>query len=122
MAVERDGHKLRLWFPTLRSGRPSLLRYVAETEKMPTRIALTFFVLFSWIVSSAIAQEPATSLQPVSAIEYFHRTYEGKMGGKYPITMDLKKSGNVLKGSYQYKAKLVSSKSRERLTPRQNLP
>ena len=26
MAVEVDGHKLRLWFPTLRSGRPSLLR------------------------------------------------------------------------------------------------
>ncbi len=24
--VERDGHKLRLWFPTLRSGHPSLLR------------------------------------------------------------------------------------------------
>ena len=28
-AVERDGHKLRLWFPTLRYGRPSLLRYQA---------------------------------------------------------------------------------------------
>ncbi len=27
MAVERDGQKLRFWFPTLRSGRPSLLRY-----------------------------------------------------------------------------------------------
>jgi hypothetical protein len=25
-AVEVDGHKLRLWFPTLRSGRPSLPR------------------------------------------------------------------------------------------------
>jgi hypothetical protein len=24
--VQRDGHKLRLWFSTLRSGRPSLLR------------------------------------------------------------------------------------------------
>jgi hypothetical protein len=25
-AVESDGHKLRLWFPTLCSGRPSLPR------------------------------------------------------------------------------------------------
>jgi hypothetical protein len=25
-AVERDSQKLRFWFPTLRSGRPSLLR------------------------------------------------------------------------------------------------
>ena len=29
-AVERDGHKLRLWFPTLRSGRPTLLRLGAS--------------------------------------------------------------------------------------------
>lgn len=33
-AVERDGHKLRLWFPTLRSGRPSLLRYAHICESV----------------------------------------------------------------------------------------
>ena len=33
LAVEWDGHKLRLWFPTLRSGRPSLLRVSALDMK-----------------------------------------------------------------------------------------
>lgn len=72
---------------------------------MLTRIALIFFMLSFGVVSSAIAQEPATTVQPISATEYFHRTYEGKIAGEYPIVMDLKKSGNVLKGSYQYKGK-----------------
>jgi hypothetical protein len=86
--------------------RRSSARYVAETKsKMPTRIALIFLALFSGVVSSAVAQEPATALQPIAATEYFHRIYEGKIAGKYPITMDLKKSGNTLKGSYQYKGK-----------------
>jgi hypothetical protein len=35
----------------------------------------------------------------------FHRTYKGKIGGKYAITMDLTKSGNELKGSYKYAGK-----------------
>jgi hypothetical protein len=34
MAVERDGHELHLWFPTLRSGRPSLLRYSVKQQKI----------------------------------------------------------------------------------------
>lgn len=71
---------------------------------MLAKIALTFFVLFSGL-SSAIAQGPTTTLQPTSTKEYFHRTYEGTIAGKYPITVDLKKSGNVLKGSYRYKGK-----------------
>lgn len=71
---------------------------------MLTRITLTFFVLFS-VWASAIAQSPTTTVQPTSTMEYFHRTYEGTIAGKYPITVDLKKSGNVLKGSYQYKGK-----------------
>src|ERR1039457_5429522 len=72
---------------------------------MLTRIALTFFVLSAGVVSLAIGQGPATTPQPTSAMEYFNRTYEGKIAGKYPITMDLKKSGNVLKGRYQYKGR-----------------
>ena len=72
---------------------------------MLNRMALTFFTLSWGVVSSVIAQGPATTPQPAPATEYFHRIYEGQIAGKYPITMDLKKTSNVLKGSYQYKGK-----------------
>ena len=49
---------------------------------MLTRIALTFFVLSWGVVSPAIAQGPTITPQAASAMEYFHRTYEGKIAGK----------------------------------------
>lgn len=72
---------------------------------MLTRITLAFFLLASGFTSSVFAQVPSPAPQSTSVMEYFHRTYEGRVGGKYPITMDLIKNGNVLKGSYQYKGK-----------------
>jgi hypothetical protein len=50
----------------------------------------------------AAGPQPAADTAPSSAPDYFHRAYAGTIAGKYPIRMELKKSGAVLTGTYQY--------------------
>ncbi len=53
------------------------------------------------IAIPAVAQDAAPP-------DNFHRTYAGKIAGKYAIKMDLWKNGNELKGSYKYAGKTES--------------
>lgn len=84
---------------SLRNTNPMKL---GEGNQMLATIS-NILVLFSSLIISSIAV--GTTQESNSTMEYFHRTYEGKIAAKYAITMDLKKNGNVLAGSYQYKGK-----------------
>lgn len=63
---------------------------------------IAFLVLCFGLAFPAFAQD---SGEQISQPENFHRTYSGKIAGKYTIKMDLWKSGGELKGSYKYTGK-----------------
>lgn len=69
---------------------------------MKTMSVITFLALCCGLAFSAIAQDSAGQ---IASPEYFHRTFIGKIAGKYPIEMDVRRSGNNLKGSYKYTGK-----------------
>jgi len=70
---------------------------------MRTKLAFVLLALSFGIAGAAYAQDSGQSNVPAAGD--FHRTYAGKIGGKYSITMDLTKSGTELKGSYKYAGK-----------------
>lgn len=81
---------------------------------MKTKSTLALLALYFGIAVSAVAQDSAGQ---ASAPEDFHRTYSGKIAGKYEVKMDLWKSGNELKGSYKYAGKTSSLELKGNVEP-----
>lgn len=69
-AVERDGRKLRLWFPTLRSGRPSLLHWVLPMSSNKILLLILIFIQteLSWAGDNISAKERMKSCNPTVSI------------------------------------------------------
>jgi hypothetical protein len=82
-AVEVDGHKLRLWFPTLRSGRPHF-HGRAHTMKVLLAIALALFV-----TASASATGTSCAKADASFGDFLRRFGENKQFQKQRIVLPL---------------------------------
>lgn len=70
------------------------------------------------VVAAAQSGAPAASTSTTTASpSTFHKTFSGKIAGKYPFTMDLKSNGGVLTGKYRYVGKQLDLMLQGKIDP-----
>ena len=69
--------------------------------------------LFALLLALAALQARAAEFDGA----FFQRSYSGSIGGKYAITMDLRKAGGVLRGAYRYAGKNAALALEGKLAP-----